>query len=313
APVIPVRAPKSSAAEKPPRADRVERAERSEERSEPEDEANVDEVWTRWGEWGPTLMTLGLGGVIVVALALFAFSANAVGMGFLILLLGGQRGAVATYPIAVTMERPMRMTPEQALKDFYAAASHHFHTIAGCGCCWRRRLRVVEFHSFATFRATGSGGWPASGATASRSPPWRSPSATSARTGVGQTVMEGEYSVAVRARGAEGGLVEEVRIESVFVRGPDKMWYLSSESCPKRAPRAGATQEGGRGGMSRSTRDAGLRDPAVEVGAAVGDRSTSWRPGRRTSFLVRVGLARCRRRGSPRGPRRRTPGGCPRW
>ena len=32
---------------------------------------------------------------------------------------------VLSYPILITLERPVRITPEQALRDYYGALSHH--------------------------------------------------------------------------------------------------------------------------------------------------------------------------------------------
>ena len=47
------------------------------------------------------------------------------GFTFLLLLVGAVGAVVLSYPILITLERPVRMTPEQAVRDYYAALSHH--------------------------------------------------------------------------------------------------------------------------------------------------------------------------------------------
>ena len=40
--------------------------------------------------------------------------------------MGGAATVLLSYPLLITLERPVRITPEQAVTDFFAAASHHF-------------------------------------------------------------------------------------------------------------------------------------------------------------------------------------------
>ena len=85
----------------------------------------MPEVWSRASEWGKTLVILGGAGLgfgllIVILLAFEQFS-----LAFLVLLTGGVTVAALSYPILVTLERPVRLTPEQAVRDFFVALSHH--------------------------------------------------------------------------------------------------------------------------------------------------------------------------------------------
>jgi hypothetical protein len=204
---------------------------------EPEAEANVEEIWTRWGEWGPSLTRMGI--VAVVTVLLLYFVAWSISVGFLMFVVGFGTVVALSYPIAITLERPMRLTPEQAVKDYYAAASHHFPQF--------RRMWLLlsedgrdspEFDSFASFRSY----WirrmaQIRGDRIKKFTPltfvvkeFRSDKSA------GQTVIEAEYTVAVHARGQTSGSAEEYLVEATLARGPDKMWYLNSGILPAAVP-----------------------------------------------------------------------------
>ena len=86
----------------------------------------VEQVWSRGSEWGSTLVVLACW--IAAAFGILYFTLGVVNFGttFLILLLGGLGAAVLSYPILITLERPVRITPEQAARDYFGALSHHF-------------------------------------------------------------------------------------------------------------------------------------------------------------------------------------------
>ena len=86
--------------------------------------SEVNPVWTRWGRVGPG-PDPGRGrrpGHAVPGLVVLGTSSSCL----LILALGGAATVLLSYPMLITLERPVRITPEQAVTDFYAAASHHF-------------------------------------------------------------------------------------------------------------------------------------------------------------------------------------------
>ena len=89
-------------------------------------EGRVEQVWTRGAEWGSTIALLAIVGLIVLGLTYLTFSVENLVLPLLILLVGGAVWILLSYPIVITLERPVRMTPEQALKDYYGALSHHF-------------------------------------------------------------------------------------------------------------------------------------------------------------------------------------------
>lgn len=206
------------------------------------EESRVDEVWTRWAEWGPTVTLLAIVAAGVFVLTYFVGSTASLGLAFLVLMVGLVALVLLSYPIAVTLERPIRMTPETAVKDFYGAASHHFPQ-------YRRMWALLsatgkasrEFDSFASFRSY----WKhrmtrlRGGKVGGFKPLTFEVKEFRGDKSAGQTSVDIEYTVAVRARDAEGPPLEEVRIETSSVKGPDNMWYLDLGTLPERRRSAG--------------------------------------------------------------------------
>lgn len=194
--------------------------------SEDDEEATVDEVWTRWGEWGPTVIQLAIGFAVVLVLSYFVGGWP----GFLVFVLGIAVLVGLSYPIAVTLERPMRMTPELAVKDFYGAASHHFPHYRRMWLLLSTEGREsAEFNSFATFRSY----WKhrltkLRGSSVKAITPLAFAIAEfDADKSAGQTAVIAKYILTVRPRGDGGPVLDEVKIATSLVRGSDKMWYLN--------------------------------------------------------------------------------------
>ena len=83
----------------------------------------VQETWTRWAEWKSTLSLLGIALLATICLVLAAIEWEYYGAA-LSFLIGGVLVMLAlSYPIFVTLERPVRLIPEQALRDYFHALS----------------------------------------------------------------------------------------------------------------------------------------------------------------------------------------------
>ena len=76
-------------------------------------------------EWGRSLAILAA--VVVVTGSIFAWSISAgwYTLALVSVLAGGVVFILCSYPILISLERPVRITPEQAVKDFYGSLSHH--------------------------------------------------------------------------------------------------------------------------------------------------------------------------------------------
>jgi hypothetical protein len=198
--------------------------------------ASVDEVWSRWGEWGPNLLLLGGVGLAILFILYLALAGGFYRPAFLVFFTGGVAMVILSYPIMVTLERPIRMTPEQAVNDYFGALSHHwphfrrmwlllsssgrtsgsFGTYEGFKAHWNERINrwsgertiplsplkfVVE-----DFRSAKSGG---------------------------ETSIAAAYTVKVLRRDDETPTpLATFRIESSLTRGPDRMWYLDQGPLP---------------------------------------------------------------------------------
>ena len=192
--------------------------------------SEVDPVWTRMAEWGPDLVRVGAAGLGTLFLAFVCgiFS----GLGMLILLLGGAATVLLSYPLLITLERPVRITPEQAVEDFFAAASHHFPH-------YRRMWLLLsvtgrqsgKFTTYEDFRDYWKGRFERwrQGAGLGKYTPLRfEVDAFRADKSTGKETSRAEYMINVFIRDREDvGPIESFKMVHGLVRGPDRMWYLN--------------------------------------------------------------------------------------
>jgi hypothetical protein len=229
----------------PPRATRA-RATTPPPRVASTSAASDVEPWSRWAEWGPDVIRLAGVAAGVLLLLYLALSAHLFGLGFFLFVAGAGTLAVFGYPLFITFERPVRITPEQALKDFYAALSHlvphyrrmwlllsttgrrstFFSTVEGFRGYWHERIAAL----------LGAQANPRFNPLAFEVQEFRS------EKSAGQTEIEGSYTLAVFYRDRrDEGPVATYHGKVSLVRGPDRMWYLNQgllppEKSPSRPP-----------------------------------------------------------------------------
>lgn len=200
------------------------------------DEA-VQQVWTRSAEWGPTLVVVGLASAGVLILTYLLLSADQFGLAFLVLALGGIVVTFLAYPIFVTLERPVRVTPEQAARDFYNSLSHHFPQYRRMWLLLSQEGRVcTNYGSYEGFKSY----WKARvgelkrGGRASVATPLKFMVVDfKAAKSAGETDLPASFTVNVLVRGRqEQGPVESFRVQTTLVKGPDRMWYLDRGTLP---------------------------------------------------------------------------------
>jgi hypothetical protein len=194
----------------------------------------VEEVWSRGAEWAPALVRLGIVGGVTLFLV-YVLSGN-LSLAFLILLLGGAACVLLSYPIVITLERPVRMTPEQAARDFFAALSHHFPHYKRMWLLLSSAGRECrQYGSFAAFTEY----WKAQlSALKTGQPSQFTPldfeveEFKSEKSG-GKPKADATYKISVYVRGKKSdGPKKTYRMESQFVKGPDGMWYLNNGALP---------------------------------------------------------------------------------
>ena len=225
----------------PPRKPKPRRDDDSPLRAPPEPSATVDQVWSRWAEWGGTLLLLAIVALAEAFLLFLAFSAGLYPLMFLLVLLSGTVLIALCYPIFITLERPVRITPEQAVKDFYAALSHalphyrrmwlllssagrssgQFSSFGGFKACWAER--------HAALRGTQGGRWP----------PLRFEVADfQSDKSAGQTALDAKFTLNVFLGDKQDKPpLQSYWIKMGLVKGPDRMWYLNKGTLPSETNR----------------------------------------------------------------------------
>ena len=208
-----------------PGSERASRVERS------EDEGAVSPGWTRGAEWGPDLLRLAIGAVVLVWLIYATFSVNAFVLWLGVLAVSSLILVGLAYPMLITLERPVRVTPEQALADYLGALNHlrpHY-----------RRMWLLlsdrgqgEFGSLDGLReywAAKLAGWKSKAGKGGLGNPIRLGVETFKSDGksAGLSRTDGDWSVVVTV-GDGGAKVDSGHGNVGLVRGPDRMWYLDS-------------------------------------------------------------------------------------
>ena len=195
----------------------------------------VEQTWSRWAEWGPNLLAVGgwlrVPWFLLVLLSLETLE-HMIAPVLFTLLLGGLVAIGLSYPILITLERPVRVTPEQALRDYYAALSHHlphfrrmwlllstagristsYGSFEGFKAYWTDRLRNIrEGHAgqwtplvfeVVNFKSEKSGG---------------------------KSLIDAEFTIKISVRGQRtAGPIHTIPMRINLVRGDDKMWYLEN-------------------------------------------------------------------------------------
>ncbi len=227
--------PREPKADRPPRQ---VRAPRSEEPRKEDPNDLVEEVWSRQAEWGPNLIVLA-GWLFAFAILLY-FAMGSLGLFFVLLLVGGAGAAVLSYPILITLERPVRITPEQAVRDFYGALSHHRPHYRRMWLLLSTAGRTTSsYGSFEAFKAY----WAdrirtIKGSQAGAMTPLVFEAVEyRGEKSAGQTRVDAQFTLKVTIRGRrQDGPIASIPAVVSLVRGPDNMWYLDSGTLPRTAP-----------------------------------------------------------------------------
>jgi hypothetical protein len=232
-PVDPINAPEPIAL---PRAPLPAREDRPTSQREVDPAEAVPQVWTRGAEWGTDLLRIA--GVLLgtIALVWLVFDVANSTLWLLLLLIGLVATVVLSYPLVITLERPVRVTPEQAVRDYYGALAHHvphlrrmwlllsaagrssgeYGSFEGFRRYWKRRLAELR-----------GGKVPASTPLVFEITEFQSDRSADKRTATARFQVE----VSARGRRAHGPLAT-IPVSCTLVRGPDNQWYLDRGTLP---------------------------------------------------------------------------------
>jgi len=204
----------------------------------------VEQVWTRTSEWGPTFVVLFCWAAALLGVLYLTLSAESFELSAMILLAGLLCGVILSYPILITLERPVRITPEQAARDYFGALSHHFPHHRRMWLLLSARGRVSpHFASYEGFRNY----WKSrlaqlrEGHSGPISPLVFVVEDFRSEKSAGRTEIDATFKVKVFVRGRRSdGPIWSLPVERTFARGPDGMWYLDDGTLAERPARAGA-------------------------------------------------------------------------
>ena len=218
-----------------PEAGRTATRARDDSRLDPR--ALVEETWSRWAEWGTSLIVVGAWSTAMLLLVYFLFGTEFHALGFVMLLVGVIVAVVLSYPMLITLERPVRITPEQALRDYYGALSHHVPHFRRMWLLLSTAGRISgSYGSFAGFK----GYWKdqlarlRQGHAGPLTPLVFEVTEFKSEKSAGKTRIDATYSVRVSVRGRRSdGAIHTIPVAIALVRGPDNMWYLESGALPR--------------------------------------------------------------------------------
>ena len=191
----------------------------------------VEQVWSRASEWGGTIAGMVIEAIVGFSAVYYLISIEEYAVAFIVMLLAGLFFVILSYPLMITLERPVRITPEQAVKDFFDALSHHFPHYVRMWLLLSTAGKVSsQYSSFEGFR----GYWKD---TLSRIRKDKVSSFTPLKFQVqdfkseksaGKTALDAVFTVRVLIRGRQAeGPIESFRVSMRLVKGPDRMWYLN--------------------------------------------------------------------------------------
>jgi hypothetical protein len=181
---------------------------------------------------------------VLLFLVYFMFLQDFIGLAFLLLLVGGLVAVVLSYPMLITLERPVRITPEQAARDYYSALSHHVPHFRRMWLLLSAAGRISSaFGSFDGFK----GYWKKQlanlrGSQAGPMTPLVFEVADfKSEKSAGKTRIDATYTLNIFVRGRRStGPIHTLPVATALVRGPDNMWYLESGALPQRDAAANA-------------------------------------------------------------------------
>ncbi|HKI16972.1 MAG TPA: hypothetical protein VKA15_03790 [Isosphaeraceae bacterium] len=198
--------------------------------------ALVEEVWSRPGEWGGTLIVMGAWLTVVFLGFFFCWFQDLYGTAFLVLLAGGLVATILSYPLVITLERPVRITPEQAVRDYYGALAHHIPHYRRMWLLLSKAGRIsTAYGSFEGFKSYWSDRLRRlrEGHAGSLTPLVFEVEDFTADKSAGKVRIDAEFRLKVSVRGKrKAGSILSFPMKIALVRGPDKMWYLETGTMP---------------------------------------------------------------------------------
>jgi hypothetical protein len=202
-----------------------------------DEDSQVDQVWSRGAEWGSHLFFVGLAAAVVIFGVYKAIAAIQFLLAVAIFVFGGVALLVICYPIFITLERPVRITPEQAAKDYFAMLSYPWPFYPRMWLLLSNSGRAApEFSSYSQFKSYWKKKLAAiqGGRAAFPNPLRFKVESFASEKSAGQTTVHAKYTLKV-FKGEPGSGNKEIASYAMatnVIKGPDRMWYLGSGTLP---------------------------------------------------------------------------------
>jgi hypothetical protein len=209
-------------------------ATRSRAPQEPSDK--VEQIWSRGAEWGPNLVLLAAVTLSVWFLIYLAIVTEAYLFAFFVFIGGTFILLVLSYPILITLERPVRVTPELAVRDFFDSLSHHLPHYRRMWLLLSTEGRIsAHYSTYMGFRIywvrmrhylrRGRGAW--------FQPLIFKVEGFQAEKSTGKNAIKARFSLNIfRRDDDEEDPIATYRMEMGLVKGRDRMWYLDKGTIP---------------------------------------------------------------------------------
>ena len=185
------------------------------------------QIWTRWAEWWPATIRVVVALTATLYITSQTYSRIGLSACLLVLGFGLVTALLLAYPILITLERPVRFTPEQAVRDYFEAVSHIFPNHRRMWLLLSPQGRdTLEFGSLTAFRDYWRNqvlilsGVPHVSILRFEVKDFKS------ERGVGQAEVDITYRIAVTKIGQKSPIQTTAPIEATLTRGADRMWYL---------------------------------------------------------------------------------------
>lgn len=196
----------------------------------------VEQVWSRSAEWGQNLLILASAALPLFLLGYLLLSYEQYGLAFMLLIVSGLILALLSYPLVITLERPVRVTPEQAVRDYFNALSHHVPHYKRMWLLLSNAGRVSsDYASFEGFRSYWRNRLARlrEGRASSLTPFKFQIDDFKSEKSAGMSEIEVSFVLRILIRGRrQEGPVETTQVKTTLVKGPDRMWYLDKGAYP---------------------------------------------------------------------------------
>jgi hypothetical protein len=195
--------------------------------------------WTRFRESSSDFVRMAVAGLSTIILAWLFSGWSTIHLAGWICVAGTAVVAITAYPLIVGLERPVRMSPERAVRDYFESLEHHgplyrrmwiFLTPEAQNC-----QSFADFDSFKLYWNQRAQEWRHRGNAWPRTPVVISFDQFQSKQDASdpnKSLLKFSISVSLRGHRSSGP-VASYKLSWTAFRGPDRQWYLADGNLPE--------------------------------------------------------------------------------